>query len=353
LACDGSGNLYAGGSFTTIGGVTVNCVAKWNGTTWTNLGSGMDYYVYALACDGSGNLYAGGSFTNAGGVAASRIAKWNGTTWTNLGSGIHSYDPTHDVVTALALDRLGNLYVGGNFSTAGDVDGAYAVAKWNGTTWAKVGNGLDRTVNALACDSAGNLYAGGDFDNTTGAAAVPVNRVAKWNGSVWSSLGSGLNNSASALACDRSNNLYVGGAFNTAGGIAANHIAKWYVSPTHIGPVIKANEQIDNVTIKNSDNLSITIQLDPGPNVGAPCDWWVVARAGSSSWIYMDSTAEWKLEGAWRPMYQGGLFNLPATQVWNYSLPVGSYTFYFILAYPMDGLLDGAFWYNSVNVTVQ
>ncbi|MCX6993908.1 MAG: hypothetical protein NT011_12305 [Kiritimatiellaeota bacterium] len=120
-----------------------------------------------------------------------------------------------------------------------------------------------------------------------------------------------------------------------------------------IGPVIKANGQLDNVTINSSANLSITVQLNPGESVGTEVDWWIVARSGST-WIYMDSSAEWKLEGAWRPMYQGGLCNVPATQVWSYSLPVGSYTFYFAVDWPMDGILtEDAIQVDSVNVTVQ
>ena len=57
---DGSGNLYAGGDFTTAGGVSANCVAKWDGSAWRALGSGLNSVVRALAVDGSGNLYAGG-----------------------------------------------------------------------------------------------------------------------------------------------------------------------------------------------------------------------------------------------------------------------------------------------------
>ena len=73
---DGSGPaLYAGGLFTTADGTTVNNVAKWNGSHWEALGSGMSGpgWVKALAVfdDGSGPaLYAGGYFTAAGGTAA-------------------------------------------------------------------------------------------------------------------------------------------------------------------------------------------------------------------------------------------------------------------------------------------
>ena len=64
---DGSGNLYIGGSFTVVGNVVANNIAKWNGSSWSALGSGMrQTIVYALAVSGS-KLYAGGCFTTAGG----------------------------------------------------------------------------------------------------------------------------------------------------------------------------------------------------------------------------------------------------------------------------------------------
>ena len=85
---DGSGDaLYVGGGFVTVGTVTTNGIAKWNGTTWAPLGIGTNGSVYALAAfdDGGGaSLYAGGTFTTAGGVPANHIAEWNGSTWTAL-----------------------------------------------------------------------------------------------------------------------------------------------------------------------------------------------------------------------------------------------------------------------------
>ena len=351
LACDNSGNLYAGGSFTTVGGVQVNHVAKWDGTSWSSLGGGMDYYVEALVCDGAGNLYAGGDFTNAGGVAANYVAKWNGTSWSSLGSGIHS--ERSYVVKALALDGDGNLYAGGDFSSAGDVD-AFAVAKWNGSAWSGLGGGLDYRVNALALDGSGNLYAGGEFNNAGGA---PASRVAVWNGIAWSSLGSGLNNSPEALACDASGALYAAGYFSAAGGIPADHIAKW--TPPPVGPVVKANGSAADISISRSDSLSVTVQIYPGGYSGTSVDWWVVALAGSS-WYYLNSAVQWTpFDGdvaSCRPASQGQLFNLPATEVLNLTgLQAGTYTFWFAVDYPMDGILHlgGPIWMDSVSVNVR
>ena len=61
-------DLYAGGYFATAGGVTVNSIAKWNGSSWSALGSGIDTYwgyVNALAVSGT-DLYAGGPFHHGG-----------------------------------------------------------------------------------------------------------------------------------------------------------------------------------------------------------------------------------------------------------------------------------------------
>jgi len=344
LAFDSSGNLYAAGG---------NTIEKWNGSTWTNISAGMDYFVYALACDNSGNLYAGGSFSTVGGVAASCIAKWDGTTWSNLGSGIHG--GTGDSVKALAMDRAGNLYAGGMFSTAGDVD-AFAVAKWNGTSWINLGGGMNYEVNALACDGSSTLYAGGEFNTAGGGAAA---RIAKWNGTAWSSLGSGLNNSPVAVACDSASNMYCAGYFSAAGGLAANYIAKWIEPQRTIGPLIKANGQVGSVTINSSDTLSLTVQLDPGEEyAGIEVDWWVAALAGTS-WYYLNSSLAWIPEDNllnWRPVSQGAMGNVPATEVLNIrGLASGSYTFWFALEYPMDGILkvDGPILFNTVNVTVR
>src|SRR5712692_4457734 len=96
--------LYAGGLFTMAGGVPANNIAKWDGTQWYPLSSGMNDLVRALTVfdDGTGPaLYAGGDFLTAGGVPANDIASWDGTQWSALGSGMS--DPQGSAVFALAV----------------------------------------------------------------------------------------------------------------------------------------------------------------------------------------------------------------------------------------------------------
>jgi hypothetical protein len=219
---DGSGNLYIGGEFTTAGGIAANHIARWNGSSWSALGSGMSgSYPYVLALAVSGNtLYAGGEFTTAGGNAANYIAQWNGTNWSALGSGVGIYIGGFPFVYALAVSG-GTLYAGGNFTTAGGSAANYS-AQWNGTNWSALGSGMNYIVSALAVTGS-TLYAGGGFTTAGGSAA---NDIARWNGTSWSALGSGMNSVVEALAVSGST-LYAGGDFMQAGGNAANYIAKW------------------------------------------------------------------------------------------------------------------------------
>jgi len=229
---DGSGQaLFAGGGFLTAGGVPTTRVGRWDGTSWSALGSGTNDDVYALAAhdDGGGTaLYAGGLFTEAGGAPASHVARWDGTSWSALDGG------TDDTVLALATFDDGTgpaLYAGGLFAEAGGAPASH-VARWDGSSWSPLGSGTDGGVAVLAVYDDGSgpaLYAGGYFD---AAGGVPASRIAHWDGSTWSPLGSGvdfgLGVAALAVHDDgRGPVLYAGGNFQLAGGEFADSIARW------------------------------------------------------------------------------------------------------------------------------
>jgi hypothetical protein len=207
LAVSGT-NLYVGGNFTMAGGNPANCIARWDGNSWSPLGSGVNNTVRALAVMGA-NLYAGGWFTTAGGNTVNHVARWDGNAWSGLQNELDWAPGVNGKVYALAVMGT-NLYVGGFFSQAGGYYNTVNVARWDGFEWWEVYPGVNNTVFALA---------------------VSANYIAKWDGSVWSALGSGLNNWVSALAVS-GNSLYVGGYFTNAGGHYPCSVAKANIGAT-------------------------------------------------------------------------------------------------------------------------
>lgn len=264
-------NLYAGGIFTEGGDVIVNGVAQWDGTNWSALGSVVSGQLLAAKArtfiNAGGFLFAGGSFTNIGGIAAGRIAQWDGNNWSNIGdadSQVHAFafDGSYlwaggsftniggvfspgvalyaigsgwftqgsvsgggQLVNALTWDGA-NLYAGGNFTSIGGVS-ATNVARFDGSAWNPLGKGVNGTVNSIVVTN-GAVYVGGSF---TLAGGAPANRIAAWDGSSWSALGSGVTGTSSSAAVNsivtRGSDLFAAGTFTNAGGIYAPGVARW------------------------------------------------------------------------------------------------------------------------------
>jgi hypothetical protein len=226
-----NGELIAGGGFTIAGGVPCDRIARWNGSAWQPLGSGMwgcepcCPHVSALTVY-SGELIAGGGFTTAGGVPCNCIARWDGSTWQALGSGMSgSFSPNlGPTVSSLAVCN-GELIAGGNFTSAGGVP-CNNIARWDGSGWEPLGSGM--WGFPFACAYAltvynGELIAGGDF---TSAGGVSCNYIARWDGGTWQSLGQGMNGNVYALAV-YNGELIVGGDFTTAGDHVSYYWARW------------------------------------------------------------------------------------------------------------------------------
>ena len=172
-------SIYVSGGFTNNVNdgpynVSMRYVAQWDGNNWTNMSVGMNQRAYTMASSlDSSTIYAGGVFSSAGGVAMPNVASWNGTAWTNVGLGVNSR------VYAMATDDQDNLYVGGRMTTAGSVSNVGYVAMWNGTTWTNLGQGLGDYVAALNWSPQYGLVAGGEFTNT--GSGVAANFVAQFD----------------------------------------------------------------------------------------------------------------------------------------------------------------------------
>jgi trimeric autotransporter adhesin len=178
------GNVYIGGSFTNASGVTANRIAMWDGATWSSLGTGTanglgNGTVNAILVDGS-DVYVGGTFTNAGGAPAKAIAKWNGSSWSALGTGMIG----SSTASIRSMAKIGTyLYVGGIFTNAGGII-TRTVARWNGSSWEAMGSGVGNEstpggASGTAMAAQGNdLYVGGIFET---AGVVDSEFIAHWN----------------------------------------------------------------------------------------------------------------------------------------------------------------------------
>jgi hypothetical protein len=240
IAVASNGDVYVGGDFETAGGVTVNNIARWDGSSWHALGSGTggDFVpVMAIAISGS-DVYIGGFFDTVGGSPHPRVARWNGSAWSGLGGGVGGSLPPETAVFAIAISGS-NIYVGGGFNEATDsTNGTQSVgnvAVWNGSTWSAMGGGVGVMVYTLAVGPDG-LYVGGSFQ-TLADGSTSAKRLTRWDGSAWHSLGGssvmggndGVDDAVTDLAF-MGDQMYLGGKLvNSNDGRALNHIGYWDV----------------------------------------------------------------------------------------------------------------------------
>ncbi|MEZ4647917.1 MAG: hypothetical protein R3E97_03880, partial [Candidatus Eisenbacteria bacterium] len=173
-----------------------------------------------------GDLYVGGTFTQIGGQTISYLARYQefDQSWHEVGfSG-----GVNNAVYSLHATPNG-LWVGGQFSR---VDGqtSLGVGVWTGTAWVPETAGEDFRTTYAITTYLGNIVIGGSF--TTSNGTQPLNHLAEWSEGGWLPLGSGIPSPAFVYALiERDAALYVGGTFSQAGGLPSQNIARWEPTP--------------------------------------------------------------------------------------------------------------------------
>ncbi|MEW5796429.1 MAG: DUF1565 domain-containing protein [Candidatus Zixiibacteriota bacterium] len=203
------GKLITAGNFTTAGGMTVNHIAAWDGTSWSALGSGMNDAVNALTVYNN-ELIACGDFTTADGNSVNHIAAWNGNSWSPLGAGLSGAAPALTVYN-------GNLIAGNNMWLYGT-----DIASWDGTGWSIVYHepgylGWWSTVCGLTVYQ-GHLVA--SFVIFQGS--YFAGRAGIWDGSTWSILPGG-----GGPVIEYDNKLILSTYFNDFMGYSAMGLFAW------------------------------------------------------------------------------------------------------------------------------
>jgi len=231
FAFDGNGDLLIGGRFDSVNGIAAANLARWNGSVWAPIGSGVPGRVKSLLVTSSGALIAGGFFALGTPLQGANVAQWNGASWQPLGSGTGStFLAFFGGVYALA-EVAGGLVAGGSFDLAGGGP-ALKVAQWNGSSWSAMGAGIEASgatgvpssVFALQRTVNGELFAAGDFRTISGRDGIGL---ARWNGSAWTPVSPvGIGNASTAVHRTLGGDVYLGGTFRDIDGVVCNGIAR-------------------------------------------------------------------------------------------------------------------------------
>ncbi len=195
IAADTFGNVYAIGNFkydSDADGIPdLPYLMKWNGINWARQGdfpgdvSSAGISLYALATDLVGNVFVAGYMWD--GAGNNLVAKWNGTSYTNISStslGTHSY-----TIVDITTDKFNNLYVPYVYYSTTYNKELTTVKKFNGTNWTSLGNlNAEGDVSNIETDDNGNTFINKEngFYNATNATNTNADfNVAKYDGTSW------------------------------------------------------------------------------------------------------------------------------------------------------------------------
>lgn len=167
---------------------------------WFSLGGGTNATVTTLLTLSNGDLLVAGDFTQAGGLNRTRVARWDGSTYAQMGNGL-------DGTIECAIEQAGIIMVGGSFQ-----NNTNDAAIWNGSAWSytNVFQGQAPAVHALHIHN-GELYAAGSVSGFSGT----DERVRRLVGISWQDVGGNMNGPILTLA-SFNGDLIIGGAFTGA-----------------------------------------------------------------------------------------------------------------------------------------
>lgn len=307
------GRLYAGGDFDSIGGVALRGVAAWDGVSWSPVGAFGEVIGSVKALEWyQGRLYAGGSIDFSSSTNEN-VVVFDGTSWSSTG-GIPDWSIAS---TVNALEEFGGfLYAGGNFVEAGGAQ-AVGIARFDGSTWSAVGGAgnsspLHNSVIAL-WTHAGALHVGGEIEFAgfqSGAAnGVVSNSVARFDGTQWDNVGEGLGFDAEVRATTKWNGgIAAVGRFTQAGTALGGRVA-WFdgLAWHYLGAT---NNNVNDCVVYQGD-LVITGEFSAID--GQPFN--AIARWNGANWSTIGSGAG----GLSLAVYQGELYagGLGGFRRWN------------------------------------
>lgn len=187
--------------------------------------------VIAIARQADGKMVLGGTFTAYGTTPVPKLVRLNtdgsiDTSFvTHLGTGVPSTSPNAYQVQAIAIDSLGRILVGGNFTTFNGAAVHYLVRlNTDGTRDtsfdAVLGTGPNSDIQAIAVDSQNRIALGGNFTALGSNAVSYVGRLTSSGApdtSFNASISGGTSGTVVALSIDSQDRIVAGGVFSNSG----------------------------------------------------------------------------------------------------------------------------------------
>jgi len=291
-----SGNdVLIGGCFATARGSSIpaHFLARWSPATgWSELAGGLinDVGLFlpsieggddlALAADGS--LWIAGLFTRANGAPAVNIARMpaGGTPAALVGT--RPILGTLGFVDGLAATGDGQILAGGGFAFAGQVP-SRGFAKFDGTRWTDLGNGLAGTVRDVLVRADGSIAVAGQLvldDEPVAFAQLTATGWALPGGAVH---GEGL------TLLEQDGVLWLGGDLSDAGGLPQSLVrldgGAWSVAGTFDGAV-NALTVFDGAVVAGGRFITVD---------GTPMR--ALARRDGDTWVEVGSDLAGRLGG--------------------------------------------------------
>ncbi|WP_394829305.1 hypothetical protein [Pendulispora albinea] len=130
IRTDPNGRLWVLGGERTGESAGSGFVARWDDDHFTVVESGFDSMVFSIDFEPTGAVIVGGAFKHVGTKPASRIARFDGTTWQALGEGL-----THAVA---ALAWAPNTLYAATEPAVDESAPRIALGQWNGSTWTDI-----------------------------------------------------------------------------------------------------------------------------------------------------------------------------------------------------------------------
>jgi hypothetical protein len=270
--------------------------------------SAGDLSGYSVSLSRDGRILAIGAIYNDPGVGNdaghTRIFFWDSDTsdWSQRGSDIDGEVAGDLSGCSVSINDHGTLVTIGAYANDGTgADAGHArVYEWNGTSWDKKGLDIDGEAagdrNGWSVSSAyhGNVVAIGAYRNDGTAASAGHVRVHKWNGTSWAKVGNDIDGEAGGDRSGISVSLNIDGSIvaigaegNDGAGSSAGHVRVYEYHSTdriQVGDLVYATHKEAGTgtvlsiytyrvkTIVDSDTLTLTyVSATNGYTVVSPC----------------------------------------------------------------------------------